>query len=47
MIRPEKARPNSGREMAERRVAFRTACTVASVFFTRWWSSRTISACRS
>ena len=34
-------------ESVERAVAPRSACTVASVFFTRWCSSRMSSVCLS
>ncbi|WP_238193520.1 hypothetical protein [Methylobacterium frigidaeris] len=46
-IRPDRARVNSGMVSEERTVAFNTAWTVASVFFTRWCSSRTSSVWRS
>ncbi len=44
IMRPLKACENSTIVTDERIVAFRTAWTVARVFFTRWWSSRTINA---
>ncbi len=45
-IRPDRARVNSGTVSEERTVALSTACTVASVFFTRLGSSRTMKVCR-
>ena len=46
-MRPPNEGPNSAKLAEERRLAFITACTVASVFLTRWCSSRTSRFWRS